>query len=285
MNNFELGFDGYLMLYPMSSEFSPSRLGPTLSLAPHPTARQKAISLVNLNPGTLILKVSALASVLLPEFKSRRCDFCFQLGSEASPIQKCTGCRSYWYCSPSCVFGEICRPYSSSLLFHLGQTLDWRMQHRKICKYYGKYISGELQTLSEHEKMDSLLLSHLSARISSEQLALDDGASPTWTFLSLLPSQHPATVPPICSSKIQLDILSPLFSRFGNNNFTIHDSRLRAVGHGIFPLASRLFNHSCVPNAAVRYCFCSSCVVSMEVVALRAIEPNEEVRAFVFSLA
>jgi hypothetical protein len=70
-----------------------------------------------------------------------------------------------------------------------------------------------------------------------------------------------------------------LYSRFGNNNFAIH-SHLSAIAHGIFPLASRLFNHSCLPNSAPKYIFSPSEGVKMEIVALRHISPEEEVRNF-----
>jgi hypothetical protein len=72
-------------------------------------------------------------------------------------------------------------------------------------------------------------------------------------------------------------ILDELYSRFGNNNFAVH-SHLVSVAHGIFPLASRLFNHSCVPNAAAKYIFTVSEPVCMDVVMLREIQEGEEVR-------
>ncbi|KAF9493182.1 SET domain-containing protein [Pleurotus eryngii] len=67
-----------------------------------------------------------------------------------------------------------------------------------------------------------------------------------------------------------------LYNRFGNNNFTIH-SHLNSFAHGIFPLASRLFNHSCAPNAAARYKLVQGQAVTMEVVALRDIPEGEEI--------
>jgi hypothetical protein len=71
-------------------------------------------------------------------------------------------------------------------------------------------------------------------------------------------------------------VLDELYSRFGNNNFVIH-SHLVSIAHGIFPLASRLFNHSCVPNAVAKYIFTESEPVRMDVVALRHIKEGEEV--------
>jgi hypothetical protein len=67
-----------------------------------------------------------------------------------------------------------------------------------------------------------------------------------------------------------------MYSRFGNNNFAIH-SHLTSIGHGMFPVASRLFNHSCVPNVAAKYIFHEAQTVVMEIIALRDILPNEEV--------
>lgn len=70
--------------------------------------------------------------------------------------------------------------------------------------------------------------------------------------------------------------MDQLYSRFGNNNFAIH-SHLTSIGHGIFPVASRLFNHSCVPNVAAKYIFHEAQSVVMEIIALRDILPDDEV--------
>ena len=77
-------------------------------------------------------------------------------------------------------------------------------------------------------------------------------------------------------------VLDELYSRFCNNNFAIH-SHLVSIAHGIFPLASRLFNHSCIPNAAAKYIFTESEPVRMDVVALREIQTDEEVRGALIS--
>jgi hypothetical protein len=71
-------------------------------------------------------------------------------------------------------------------------------------------------------------------------------------------------------------MVGEMYSRFGNNNFIIH-SHLTTFGHGIFPLASRLFNHSCLPNAAAKYILSPSNPPKMEVIALRDIALGEEV--------
>ncbi|KAF9445392.1 hypothetical protein P691DRAFT_710399 [Macrolepiota fuliginosa MF-IS2] len=156
------------------------------------------------------------------------------------------------------------------------------MNHKRICKLYNKMISlVEFRRLAPHERMDVFLLSHFLARIprtGSEPLDGDIN-DPLSLFLSLLPA--PKTAPEILailpnSLTPQEDLAMSIYSRFNNNNFTIH-SHMNTIGHGVFPLASRLFNHSCAPNAAPRYIFTSPQSVIMEVVALRDITPGEEV--------
>lgn len=167
----------------------------------------------------------------------------------------------------------------------IGQNMDWMVHHRKICKQYNSFTSsGAFQSLAAHEKLDSLLLNHLLAQVSSTAPITDDETSPLAIFTSLLsgptvPDRHAL---PVCGFKplVQPDFVLSLYSRFGNNNFAIH-SHLNTIGHGIFPLASRLFNHSCVPNAAAKYIFSAGRPVTMEVVALRNISLEEEVRTSV----
>lgn len=129
-------------------------------------------------------------------------------------------------------------------------------------------------------KLDSLLLSHMAAQMKSltQTSPAEAVASPLAIFLSLLPGPiaGPET-PPICSKTLtSKEDLAHIYARFGNNNFAIH-SHLNTYAHGVFPLASRLFNHSCLPNAAARYVLSDHKQVTMEVIALREILAEEEV--------
>ncbi|KAG6820728.1 hypothetical protein H0H93_012781 [Arthromyces matolae] len=115
---------------------------------------------------------------------------------------------------------------------------------------------------------------------SQEQAPSSDDNSPLSTFLSLLPGpstndEFKIPLPPSMRFSTSLEYAKSLYSRCGNNNFAIH-SHLTTIGHGVFPLASRLFNHSCYPNAAPKYKFTPTGVV-MEVVALREIAQDEEI--------
>ncbi|OJA09411.1 hypothetical protein AZE42_03077 [Rhizopogon vesiculosus] len=132
--------------------------------------------------------------------------------------------------------------------------------------------------LEEHEKLGALLHTHLIAEISSNVLC-DVRAKQLSTFMSLLPGPQHGSPQIACPMSVSVEVhqsLEALFSRSGNNNFAVH-SHLTTIAHGIFPLASRLFNHSCLPNAAARYVIRQGQPVRMEVVALRQIKTSEEI--------
>ena len=179
----------------------------------------------------------------------------------------------------------MCDPlsiFSFSLLINRlsGQAFQWRAHHKRICKGYNAHLSSpEYQVLPVHEKNDSILLSHTLARLSLLTIPYSVEDSSATVLLSLLPHPHDS-VPtlPVCPLKPtpRPQLLRTLYSRFGNNNFAIH-SHLTTIGHGVFPVASRLFNHSCIPNAVAKYVFSSPQSIVMEVMALRDIFPGEEV--------
>ncbi|KAF8840609.1 SET domain-containing protein [Paxillus ammoniavirescens] len=233
-----------------------------VSLQSHAAARDKAVSNSLLPVGTSIVSATSLANVLLPKEKGRRCDFCLSLAPQNKVrLQRCTSCASYWYCGTKC------------------QTLHWRT-HKKYCKNINRFCaSRKFEQLQGHEKLDALLLTHLLAECSAG--GAEEADNPDLSlFMSLLPG--PVTgnnAPPTCplaTSRRPTLVVDDLFSRCGNNNFAIH-SHLTTIAHGIFPLASRLFNHSCVPNAIAKYRVAPGKEVQMEVVALRDIVPGEEI--------
>ena len=75
----------------------------TLRLVPHPKARDQAISIKNLEAGSLILSTPSFATVLLATQKGYRCDACFRLPADGTSLRRCTGCGSYWYCDVDCL--------------------------------------------------------------------------------------------------------------------------------------------------------------------------------------
>uniref|UniRef100_A0A8H7XZH3 SET domain-containing protein n=1 Tax=Psilocybe cubensis TaxID=181762 RepID=A0A8H7XZH3_PSICU len=235
-----------------------------IELAPHSTARNKAIAKLDIKAGDSILSTPSFASILLESQKGRRCDNCFRLPPEGCPpLKRCAGCGSYWYCDAQC------------------QTVQWKNHHKKICKTFNSHISSlSYQALVEHEKQDSILLSHAVARLSMLPTPYSIEQSTLATvFLSLLPCQDESMdTLSICPIKPPPSdqLVRRMHSRFGNNNFAIH-SHLTSIGHGIFPVASRLFNHSCNPNAAAKYTLSPTRSIVMEIVALRNIVSGDEI--------
>ncbi|KAF8134782.1 hypothetical protein K438DRAFT_1640448, partial [Mycena galopus ATCC 62051] len=224
----------------------------SVKLEPHDgSGRSQAVARKPLAAGFVIVSCEALATVLLPGEKGKRCDACHRVAT----LQKCTGCAAYWYCSTSC------------------QTVQWQAHHKKICKRFAKYTTSlAFQALAPHEKLDAFLLSHLVAQLDGP--GNDDRID---TITCLLPGPVELPLPPIaCSTRIPESVVRDIYRRFGNNNFVIH-SHLTTFGHGVFPLASRLFNHSCLPNAAAKYVLSGSNLPQMEVVALREIAQEEEI--------
>ena len=163
-----------------------------------------------------------------------------------------------------------------------GQNRDWKLHH-KICKYYNTFVVSErYQALTTHDKVDALLLSQLIAEPDVWRASPEPPSDAISTFLDLIKVTRPdGFVPPLCLSKgaqttDTVTLAGDLYARFGSNNFVLH-SHLNSYAHGVFPHASRYFNHSCVPNAACKYVITPSEPVRMEVVALRDINEGEEV--------
>ncbi|KAG6855879.1 hypothetical protein H0H87_009768 [Tephrocybe sp. NHM501043] len=202
----------------------------------HLTARSRAVATSSLVEGSTISVIPSLANVLIPSEKGYRC-----------------------------------------------QSLQWKDHHRKLCKSYLSFTSSSsFQALASHEKLDALLLAHLLGASGSipdiSSSSNYDPSSPISVFLALLPgpdAEHEFKIPiPDLKPSVSPHIANFLYARFSNNNFAIH-SHLSTVGHGVFPLASRLFNHSCYPNAAPKYLLTPN-GVTMEVIALQEIPEGEE---------
>jgi len=126
--------------------------------------------------------------------------------------------------------------------------------------------------------MDCQVLSQLVADIALQR---PESAASILTFESLLPSPHELEALPIAPMR-RVDPPSPprvraLYQRFPNNNHVIQ-IHLRAIGVAIMPLTSRLLNHSCSPNAVLRYILSASQKPRAEVVTIREISEGEEVR-------
>ncbi|KAI0365729.1 SET domain-containing protein [Pilatotrama ljubarskyi] len=242
---------------------------PQVRLAPHPTARNAAVAVSYLPSGSVVASIPALATSLLPSEKGKRCDACHVLRSDEVQLRRCSGCASFWYCGTAC------------------QNAAWKAHHKKLCKSYNAFAaSTEYQALTPHDQVDALLLSQMVAEPGPWRPVQNGGSGnlldPYATFLELLKGPRadgfelPLCLPRGAGNPEILAVARELYMRFGNNNFVVH-SHLNSYGHGVFPLASRLFNHSCVPNAVCKYVIRRSEPVLMQVVALRDIEEGEEI--------
>lgn len=150
-----------------------------------------------------------------------------------------------------------------------------------MCKNYNSWTaSAPFQGLPAHEKMDMILLSHVLAAMEVGDFnGLKDPRSELTQLSSMMrnPSAKiPKAEPCPSSSPSSRELWEHIYQQFGRNNFAIH-SHLTTYAHGVYPLASRVFNHSCVPNAAPKYIIEKGGMVRMEVVALGEIIEGDEV--------
>ena len=138
-------------------------------------------------------------------------------------------------------------------------------------------MSETYAALSDDQMMDCRVLSQLVAEIALER---PESAPSILTFESLLPSPHELEeLPVVPMRRVDSPLLSrvpALYQRFPNNNHVIQ-IHLRAIGVAILPRTSRLLNHSCSPNAVLRYILSASQKPQAEVVTIREISEGEEV--------
>ncbi|KAH9891581.1 SET domain-containing protein [Cubamyces lactineus] len=243
-----------------------------IHLAPHTTARNAAVATSYFSAGSIIASIPCLSTCVLQSEKGKRCDACHVLETDQVTLRKCSGCASFWYCSETC------------------QGSSWRSHHKKLCKSFNTFAaSAEYQALTPHDQVDAILLSQILANptqwnshMGGDRAGTDTLQDPYATFLDLLQGpRSDAFNLPLCLPRVapftELSTLArELYSRFGNNNFVLH-SHLNSYAHGIFPLASRLFNHCCVPNAACKYIIRPGKAVLMHVVALQDIREGDEI--------
>ncbi|CAE6420179.1 unnamed protein product [Rhizoctonia solani] len=228
-----------------------------------PRARSRAVAARTLEAGSIILVEAPLAVAIHPSYKGRRCDGCLR---ELDNLHKCSGCGVYWYCGVAC------------------QNASWKRHHRRLCGFSKTYASSSAYNdATEETQADMCLLAHLAAEHFYKCDTLKDAqasSNPTvQTFWDLLQSAQPHAGQNLISplSFTSSGVLSAAASRFGNNNFVIHDARLVPFAHGVFATASRSFNHSCRPNAVAMFEE-SANGVQMVIKLIEDVVTGEEVR-------
>lgn len=188
------------------------------------------------------------------------------------------------------LFGNI---EASKLTFvlALGQLHAWNSQHRKLCKQLPRFTSTyDYTTSPEHVRLESLLLArtiteHYLPRDKDSVIELSSDAK---VLLALLPHPRPPPVPPLPKltgaapdpTDPKKNLAESLSNRSLNNHWVVYSSELTPTANAIYPVASRTFNHSCLPSAipVYRYGETDNKGPKMQIRALTTLHPGDEVR-------
>ncbi|KAF8340702.1 uncharacterized protein EI90DRAFT_3036532 [Cantharellus anzutake] len=176
----------------------------------------------------------------------------------------------------------------------IGQHAAWQRHHRRLCKKLSTFLSmAQFQPGDQSVQSQSLLLCHLLLEHFSDlgggalQQGIEIGAnggtvehiSERNVLLSLLPHPEPQQSPPLplfLAKEHSHELIQALSSRSVNNDWVIYSSSLHPIGHGVFPRASRYFNHSCSPSAVQVYTFDEAGPI-MHIKALKNLSAGEEI--------
>ncbi|KAG8957467.1 hypothetical protein FRC00_003937, partial [Tulasnella sp. 408] len=173
------------------------------------------------------------------------------------------------------------------------QSRSWKDHHRRVCKDLPYFLSS---TPDHQQQLDSLLVAQLVAKHlasdegrgaivryfqgSSAKSSVDDLENPLRALFTLQPAERisspPLPLQPNLLAATPKAAIDHLFSSIQNNHFSVVTTYLHPVAHAIFPLASRAFNHSCLPNASPSYRY-EKGLIWQDVRALRDIEVDEEI--------
>ncbi|KAJ8292099.1 Histone-lysine N-methyltransferase ASHR1 [Rhodotorula toruloides] len=265
--------------------YSHPHLPSTLEVRQIPGRGRGVVAKEAVSPGTTLLTTTPLVSVLDQRNLRHRCSFCFRSvddlnspstqGGGATKLQQCSICHIVQYCYATC------------------QQRDWSI-HKKECKDLQNSAASKarggppdvvlramsrLLYLRESDKdgqMWEAVESLESHRIRLPDKEQEDFFRLSVSFASYIGQERLKEACPSAAAVLDL------CSRFTSNSFSLTSpADLSNIGVSISPLTA-LFNHSCRPNAVIVFpSFPSSSSSSpsryMSVVAIRPIEPGEEV--------
>ncbi|KZT60083.1 SET domain-containing protein [Calocera cornea HHB12733] len=255
-------------------------------MAKHPTRRSAARALRDIPSGLTIMTETAVTAVLADDQRGKRCDACFKVNPK---LIQCPKCKEVWYCDDQCL--QRLRDAHHTRLCPSLEVLLNALQAQ---------VSGDAEACRLARK-DVLLLLQLVCTLYSTPEAQDiiprvvtdpptqplDFDNPASVFAHLLPAKDPPRFPvpypffpvvsdaPRAGQRHRDKILLYLANRFHNNNFGCWTSDMEPLADGIFPVASRVFNHSCRPNCVIIYEITPKGLV-LEVKAVRRIAKDEE---------
>ncbi|RDB18387.1 Histone-lysine N-methyltransferase ASHR1 [Hypsizygus marmoreus] len=230
-------------------------------------------------PGDILISVKPHIAVLSNQYLNSHCSNCFG-SSPASSLKRCTTCRTIWYCDSTC------------------QNKDWVL-HKRECAALQEWAKvapspdvsvpsdavrclGRLLWRRQQKSNDGTWVKSVEA-MQSHRTSIQSSSFELHTHLSHALVRYLGLSSPqelvefgLSSARDLVDIIS----RFITNTFTVTTPTLTPVGASISPVVA-LINHSCDPNAVVVFPRASDIPSSqepqMQVIALRAIQPDEEI--------
>ncbi|KAG6811187.1 hypothetical protein H0H92_008627 [Tricholoma furcatifolium] len=230
-------------------------------------------------PGDVFLAVKPHIAVLSNQYLDSYCSNCFGPPS-ATGLKRCTICRVVWYCDSQC------------------QTKDWP-NHKRECSALQEWSKaapspdlavpsdavrclGRLMWTRQKKGFDSNWAKEINA-LQSHRNSLQTSSFELHTHLSHALVRYLGITSP--EELSNFDLNSPkdvvdITSRFITNTFSVTTPTLTPIGVSVSPTIA-LINHSCDPNAVVVFPRSSDSVSTqeplMQVIALRNIEPDQEV--------
>ncbi|KAG6834370.1 hypothetical protein H0H93_010086 [Arthromyces matolae] len=200
-------------------------------------------------PGSTLLVAKPHIAVLSNRYLDSYCSNCFGPAPECG-LKRCTTCRTVWYC------GSVC------------QSKDWP-SHKREC--------AALQEWAKAAPSPDLAVPSDAIRHSLQASSFEFHTHLSHGLVRYLGISSPEEM-----SKFQLNSpgdLVDIISRFVTNTFSVTNDTLLPIGASVSPIVA-LINHSCEPNAVVvfpRSVSASTQEPFMQVIAIRPIEPNEEI--------
>ncbi|CAA7268850.1 unnamed protein product [Cyclocybe aegerita] len=228
-------------------------------------------------PGEVLFSIRPHVAALSNDHLEGYCSNCFGPGSGS--LRRCTACKIVHYCDSAC------------------QSADWSL-HKQECAAVQRWSSSNLGTIPgdairclgrilwrrQKRERESIWAREIDAMESHRtSLSKDPNSrdSQVYTQLAHAIVRFIGLNSPQELAEYGVDSaadLVDLVSRFTTNTFTISTPTLTSLGACVSPLIA-LINHSCDPNAVVVFPRVSSKDQEplMHVIALKPIEPNQEI--------
>ncbi|KAG6860720.1 hypothetical protein C0995_008163 [Termitomyces sp. Mi166 len=236
-------------------------------------------SKIHYKPGNTLLATKPHIAVLSNQHLDSYCSNCFG-PSPASGLKRCTTCRTVWYCDSEC------------------QNKDWPL-HKRECSALQEWVKaapspdlalpsdavrclGRLMWTRQKKGSSSRWTKEIDAMQSHRQ-SLQSSSFELHAHLSHALVRYLGISCPEQLSKFELNSpkdLVDIISRFITNTFSVTTPTLTPIGASVSPIVA-LINHSCEPNVVVVFPRSSASSPALEplmqIIALRNIEPNEEI--------